>query len=326
MKLPHRRKFLHLVAGAAALPAVSRFAWAQTYPSRPVRIVVGFPPGGGADSVTRIVASGLSDRLGQSVIVENRPGATTNVSVQAVVNAPPDGYTLLYLGASAVTSSHLFNNLPFNLLRDIVPVAALIDFPQVLEVNPSVEAKSLAELIALAKAKPGAITMASYGTGSASHLAGELLKMMADINLVHVPYRGGAPMVTDLVGGQVQVGIDVMPSSLPQIQAGRLRALAVTGKTRFSALPAVPSISETITGYDADTWGGIGLPRGTPVAVVQRLNREINAVLSDPTVKAKLLEIGTVPRVLTPSEFGAFVAAEHEKFGKIIRFANIKPE
>jgi tripartite-type tricarboxylate transporter receptor subunit TctC len=325
MKLP-RRKFLQLAAGASVLPAVSRVAWAQAYPSRPVRIIVGFPPGGGADSVTRIVASRLSDRLGQPVIVENRPGATTNVSVQAVVNAPPDGYTVLYLGASAVASGHLFDNLPFNLLRDIVPVAALIDFPQVLEVNPSVEAKSLAELIALAKAKPGAITMASYGTGSASHLAGELLKMMAGINLVHVPYRGGAPMVTDLIGGQVQVGVDVMPSSLPQIQTGRLRALAVTGKTRFSALPDVPSISETFAGYDADSWAGIGLPRGVPAAVVERLNREINAVLSDPIVKAKLLEIGTVPKIHSPPEFGAFLSAEHEKFGKIIKFANIKPD
>ena len=325
MKLP-RRKFLQLAAGTSVLLAVSRVAWAQAYPSRPVRIIVGFPPGGGADSVTRIVASRLSDRLGQPVIVENRAGATTNVSVQAVVNAPPDGYTILYLGASAVASGHLFDNLPFNLLRDIVPVAALIDFPQVLEVNPSVEAKSLAELIALAKAKPGAITIASYGTGSASHLAGELLKMMAGINLVHVPYRGGAAMVTDLIGGQVQVGVDVMPSSLPQIQTGRLRALAVTGKTRFSALPDVPSISETLAGYDADSWAGIGLPRGIPVAIVERLNREINAVLSDPTVKAKLLEIGTVPKIHSPAEFGAFLSAEHEKFGKIIKFANIKPD
>jgi tripartite-type tricarboxylate transporter receptor subunit TctC len=189
-----------------------------------------------------------------------------------------------------------------------------------------VEARSLAELIVLAKAKPGAITIASYGTGSASHLAGELLKMMADINLVHVPYRGGAPMVTDLVGGQVQAGIDVMPSSLPQIQAGRLRALAVTGKTRFGALPGVPSISETIAGYDADTWGGIGLPRGTPAAIVQKLNQEINAALSEPTVKAKLLEIGTVVKVISQPDFATFVAAEHEKFGKVIRFANIKPE
>ena len=321
-----RRTFLHLAAGAAAVPAVSRMAWAQAYPSRPVRWIVGFPPGGGADAVARIMGPWLSERLGQPVIIENRPGASTNIAVQAVVNSPPDGYTLFFLGASSVVSAILVQNLPFGLQRDIAPVSGLIDFPMVMVAHPSIAAKTIAELIADAKANPRKISIASFGTGSASHLAGELFKMMAGIDMVHVPYRGGAAMITDLIGGQVQVGIDVMATSLPQIRAGKLRALAVTGKTRFGMLPDVPAISEVVPGYDADTWAGVGVPRGTPVDVVARLNREINAGLSNPAIKARLAEIGTVPRIFSSQEFGTFVAAEHEKWAKVVKFAGIKPE
>jgi len=321
-----RRTFFHVAAGVAALPLVSRTARTQVYPSRPVRWIVGFPPGGGADAVARIMAPWLSERLGQPVVIENRPGASTNIAVQAVANSPPDGYTLFFLGASSVVSAILFPNLPVNLQRDIVPVSGLIDFPMVLVAHPSLAAKTVAELVADAKVNPRKISMASFGTGSASHLAGELFKMMAGIDMVHVPYRGGAAMITDLVGGQVQVGVDVMATALPQIRAGRLRALAVTGKTRFSMLPDVPRISEVVSGYDADTWAGVGVPRGTPADVIARLNREINAGLSDPAIKARLAEIGTVPRIFSPQEFGTFVTAEHDKWAKVVKFAGIKPE
>jgi tripartite-type tricarboxylate transporter receptor subunit TctC len=315
-----------MAAGAAALPAVSRVAMAQTYPTRPVRWIIGFPPGGGADTVARIIGPWLSERLGQPVIIENRPGASTNIAVQAVVNSPPDGYTLLFLGASSVVSAIMFQSLPFNLQRDIAPVSGLIDFPMVMVAHPSVAAKTVAELIADAKANPRKISMASFGTGSASHLAGELFKMMAGVDMVHVPYRGGALMITDLVGGQVQVGFDVMTTSLPQIRTGRLRVLAVTGKTRFGILPDVPSISEVVPGYDADTWAGVGVPRGTPAEIIARLNREINAGLSNPAIKARLAEIGTVPWIFSPQEFGSYVAAEYDKWAKVVKFANIKPE
>ena len=325
MKLP-RRKFLHLAAGATALPLAPHVARAQTYPSRAVRWIVGYPPGGGADSVVRIMGPWLSVRLGQPVIIENRPGAATNLAIQAVVNSPPDGYTLLFHGASGVVNSILFDNLSFNLQRDIAPVSGLIDFPMVMVTHPSVPSRTVAEFIAYAKTQPGRITMASFGTGSASHVAGELFKMTAGIDLVHVPYRGGAAMVTDLIGGQVHVGFDVMATTLPQIRAGALRALAVTGKTRFDMLPDVPRISETLPGYAADTWAGVGVPRGTPAEIIQRLNREINAGLSHPTIKARLAEIGTIPRIFSPQEFGSYVAAEHEKWSKVVKFANIKPE
>ena len=325
MKLP-RRRFLHLAGAAAALPAFSRIAVAQTYPTRPVRWIVGFPPGGGADIVSRIMTPWLSERLGQSVIVENRAGAGGNISVQAVVNSPPDGYTLLFIGASAAVNASLFDSLPYNLLRDIAPVSGLIDFPLVMVANPSMPATNISELIALAKASPGKVTMGSYGTGSTSHVAGELFKMMAGLGMIHVPYRGGAPMVTDLVGGQVQVGIDVLTGSLAHIRAGALRALAMAGKSRSEALPGVPTIGETIAGYEANSWCGLGGPRGTPTAIIERLNREINAGLAHPTVKARLVEVATTPIFFTPAEFGAYVASEIEKWGKVIKFAGIKPE
>src|SRR5262244_1965534 len=326
---PHllgRRNFLHLVAGAAALPLLSRIARAQAYPTRPVRLIVGWPPGGGADTVSRIVGQWLSERLGQQVIIENRPGASTNISAQAVINSPPDGYTLLFYSASTLINTIMFHNLPFDVRRDIAPVSGLVAYPMVLVAHPSVPAKTVAELIAHAKANPGKVTMASFGTGSASHLAGELFNMMAGINLVHVPYRGGAPMVTDLIAGQVQVGFDVMVTSLPHIRTGALRALGVAGENRFDMLPDVPSIAETLPGYEARTWAGVGVPRGTPPEIIARLNRDINAGLASPTVKARLADVGTIPMIVSAAEFGAYIAAESEKWAKVVQFAGIKPE
>jgi tripartite-type tricarboxylate transporter receptor subunit TctC len=325
MKLP-RRKFLHLAAGAATLPVMLRIAWAQTYPSRPVRLIVPFPPGGGSDILARIMGRWLSERLGQPVIIENKPGGNTNVSVQTVVSSPPDGYTLLFLGSSAAINATFYETLPFNLLRDIAPVAGLSRSPMVLEVSPSVPVKSVAELIIYAKANPGKITMASYGTGSTSHMAGELLKMMTGVNMAHVPYRGGAPMVADLLAGHVQVGIDVVASSLPHIRSGALRPLAVATTTRLETLPDVPTVAETVPGYEALAWSGLGVPRGTPPDVIERLNREINAGLADPDIKARFAELTTVPMVLTPAEFGAYIAAETEKWAKVVKFAGIKAE
>jgi tripartite-type tricarboxylate transporter receptor subunit TctC len=324
MKLP-RRQFLHLAASAAALPAVSRIARAQAYPSRPVRLIVGFPPGGGADTAARIIGPWLSQRLGQPVVIENRPGASSTLAAQAVVNSPPDGYTLLLLGGSALMAT-LITSVSFDLQRDLAPVSGLTDNPMVLVAHPSVPAKTVAQLIALAKAKPGTISMGSFGTGSASHLAGELFKMMAGVNLVHVPYRGGAPMVTDLVGGQVQVAFDVMVTSLPHIRSGGLRALAVAGSQRFDMLPDVPTIAETLPGYEARTWIGVSAPAGTPVEIIKRLNREINAGLATADIRARLSDVGTIPMILSAAEFGAFVAAEAEKWTKVVKFAGIKPE
>jgi tripartite-type tricarboxylate transporter receptor subunit TctC len=325
MKLP-RRQFLQLAAGDAASPAVSRFAWAQAYPNRPLRWIVGFPPGGGADTVARIMGPWLSERLGQPVLIENRPGAGTNIAVQAVVNSPPDGYTLLFLGASAIVNTSMFENLPFNVQRDIAPVSGLINYPMVLVAHPSVPAKTIAEFITYAKANPRKISMASFGSGSASHLAGELFKMMAGVDLVHVPYRGGAAMITDLLGGQVQVGFDVMTTSWPHIRTGALRALGVTNTQRYDGLPDVPSIAETVAGYEARTWAGVGVPRGTPTDIIVRLNREINDGLANAAIRARLADIGTIPMVFTPQQFGAFVAAETEKWGKVVRSAGIKPD
>jgi tripartite-type tricarboxylate transporter receptor subunit TctC len=321
-----RRRFLYLAAAAAGLPAAAPSARAQSYPSRPLRWIVGFPPAGGADTVVRIVAPWLAERLGQPVVIENKPGATTNISIQAVVGSPPDGYTLLFVAASAAVNASLFDHLPFNLVRDIAPVSGLVDFPLVMVANPSVPAKTMVEFIAYAKANPGKITIASFGTGSTSHVSGELFKAMAGINLVHVPYRGSAPMLTDLVGGQVQVGIDVMTTALPHIRAGALRALGIAGKHRFEGLPDLPTIGETIPGYEANSWAGVGVPRDTPTEIIERLNREINAGLADPTVKARLAQVSATPLLLGPAAFGAYVASEIEKWGKVIKRAGIKPE
>jgi tripartite-type tricarboxylate transporter receptor subunit TctC len=325
MKLP-RRQFLHLAAAAAALPAVSRAAGAEAYPTKPIRWIIGFPPGGGADTVARIMEPWLSRRLGQPVIIENRPGASTNIAVQAVVNSPPDGYTLLWHGLSSVVNASLFSNLPFDIQRDIDPAAGVVSYPMIMVAHPSVPAKSVAELIAHAKANPGKVTMASFGTGSASHLAGELFKFMAGIDMVHVPYRGGAPMTTDLIGGQVQVGFDVMVTALPQVRSGKLRALGVLGAKRFELLPDVQTVAETVPGYEASTWAGIGVPRGTPPEIIERLNREVNAGLAQPDIRARLADVGTVPMVLSAAEFKAYIAAEAAKWDKVVKIAGIKPQ
>ncbi len=308
------------------LPAVARIARAQTYPTRLVRWIVGFPAGGGADIVVRIIAQWLSERLGQPVVVENKPGASTNLSIQTAVNSAPDGYTMLYVGASAVVNSSLFEALPFNLLRDIAPISGLIDFPLVMIVNPSIPAKTVAEFIVYAKANPGKINMASFGTGSTSHVAGELFNMMTGVNLVHVPYRGEAPALTDMMGGQVQVMFDILTGSLPHIRSGALRALAMAGKTRSDVLPGLPTVGDTVPGYEANSWGGVGVPRGTPAEIIARLNREVNAGLANPTVRARLADVATTPLFFAPAEFGAYMAAETEKWAKVVKFAGIKPE
>jgi tripartite-type tricarboxylate transporter receptor subunit TctC len=325
MNIP-RREFLRTVVAAVALLAVARQASAQAYPARPLRWVVGFPAGGGADIVSRIMAPWLAERLGQPVVIENKPGASSNISIQTVVNSPPDGYTLLFVPASAAVNVTLFDNLSFNLLRDIAPVSGLIDFPLVMVANPSLPAKTVAELIAHAKANPGRISMASFGTGSTAHVSGELFKIMTGVNMIHVPYRGGAAMVADLIGGQVQVGFDVLTGSLAHIRSGRLRALAVAGTTRSDALPDVPTIAETVAGYEANSWCGLGVPRGTPAEIIARLNREINAGLADPAVRARLADVATTPIFFTPDEFGAYMASEVEKWGKVVRLSGIRPE
>jgi tripartite-type tricarboxylate transporter receptor subunit TctC len=324
MKL-QRRRFLHL-AGAAALASASRSAGAQTYPSQSIRFVVGFPPGGGADIVSRIMAAWLAERLGQQVFVENKPGASTNLSLQTVVNAPPDGHTIVFIAASAAVNVSLFKNLSFDLMHDIAPVAGLIDFPLVLLANPGLPAKTVAELIAYAKANPGKVSHGSFGTGTTSHVAGELFKQLAGVDMVHVPYRGGAALATDLMAGQVQVGFDVLTGELPHIQAGTIRALAVAGRTRYPGLPDVPTIGETMPLYVANSWCGVGVPHGTPPAVIARLNREINAGLADPAVRKRLTEVATTPIPQSPEEFGAYVAAEIDKWGQVIRAAKIKVE
>ena len=325
MKLP-RRRFLHMAAGAAALHAVSRTASAQAYPTKPIRWIIGFPAGGGADTVARIMEPWLSRQLGQPVIIENRSGASTNIAVQAVVNSPPDGYTLLWHGLSSVVNASLFTNLPFDIQRDIDPAAGVVSYPMIMVAHPSVPAKSVAELIAHAKVNPGKVTMASFGTGSASHLAGELFKFMAGIDMVHIPYRGGAPMTADLIGGQVQVGFDVMVTALPQVRSGKLRALGVLGAKRFDLLPDVRTVAETVPGYEASTWAGVGVPRGTPPEIIERLNREVNAGLAQLDIRARLADVGTVPMVLSAAAFKDYIAAEAAKWDKVVKIAGIKPQ
>jgi tripartite-type tricarboxylate transporter receptor subunit TctC len=323
MKLP-RRQFLHLAACAVALPAVSRIARAQTYPVRPVRLINGYPAGGTADIIARLVGQMLSERLGQQFIVEDRPGAGGNLATEAVVRAPADGYTLLLEASPNVNSAMITENLSFNILRDIAPVAGVNLSPLVMEVNPSVPAKSVPEFIVYAKANPGKIDMASGGTGSTPHLAGELFKMMTGVNMLHVPYRGDGPAVADLLGGQVQVMFDVIILSLEHIRGGKLRALAVTSATRLPALPDLPPVSDFVPGYEASAWQGIGAPKDTPPDIIDKLNREINAVLADPKMKARLADLGGVPMPMAPAEFRKLIADEIEKWGKVIKFAGIK--
>jgi tripartite-type tricarboxylate transporter receptor subunit TctC len=325
MKLP-RRKFLHLALGAAALPAVSRFARAQTYPARPVRLIVGFPAGGGADTLARLTAQWLSERLGQPFIVENRPGAGTNIATEAVVHAPADGHTLLLVGPSNATNATLFERLNFNFIRDIAPVAGIARVAFVLLVNPSLPAKTFLEFLAYAKANPAKVNMASSGSGTASHIAGELFKMMAGVNMLHVPYRGDVPAITDLLGGQVQVYFGTLSGSIEYIRTGKLRALAVTTATRSEMLPDVPTVGESVPGYEASTWSGVGAPKGTPIEIVDKLNNEINAALANPKFKARLADLGVTTLALTPADFGKLIADETEKWGKVIRSANIKAE
>jgi tripartite-type tricarboxylate transporter receptor subunit TctC len=324
MKLP-RRQFLHLAAGAAALPAVSRIAWAQSYPSRPVRIIVPFAPGGTFDIMARLIGQWLTEKLGQPFVIENRAGAGGNIGTELVVRAPADGYTLLLVGAANAISATLYEKLNFNFIRDIVPVAGIARVPEAMVVNPSLPATTVRELIAYAKANPGKLTMASGGIGTLSHVEGELFKMMTGVNLVHVPYRGLGPALTDLLGGQVQVMFASMSASIEYVRAGKLRALAVTTATRSDELPDVPTVAEFVPGYEASGWFGIGAPKSTSSEVVDQLNKQINEGLADPKMKARLLDLGGRPMPMTPAELGKFIADETEKWGKVIRAANIKP-
>ncbi len=325
MKLP-RRTFLHLAAGAAALPAVSRFAWAQTYPTKPVRILVGFAPGGGVDIMARLIGQWLSERLGQPFVIENRPVAGTNITTQVVVSAPPDGYTLLLVNAANAINATFYGNLNFNFLRDIAPVAGIMRVPLVMVVNPSVPATTIPEFIAYAKANPGKINMASGGIGGPSHVSGELFNMMAGVSMVHVPYRGAGPALVDLLGGQVQVLFNSPPASIEYIKAGALRALAVTTATRAEALPDIPTVGEFVPGYEASQWYGVGVPKDTPTEIVDKLNKEINAGLADPKIKARLADLGGDVLVLSPADFGKYIADETEKWGNVIRALNIKAD
>jgi tripartite-type tricarboxylate transporter receptor subunit TctC len=325
VKLP-RRQLLQLAAGAAALPGMSRIARAQAYPTRPVRIVVGFPAGGGADITARLMGQWLSERLGQPFIIENRPGAATNIATEAVVRAAADGYTLLLVHSSNAMNATLYEKLNFNFIRDIAPVASIIVVPNVMLVHPSVPAKTVAEFIAYAKANPGKINFASGGIGGPSHLAGELFKAMAGVNLVHVPYRGGGPAVNDLLGGQVQVYFASTPASIEYIKAGTLRALAVASATRSEMLPDIPTVGEFVPGYEAPTWYGLGAPKNTPAEIVDKLNNEINAGLADPKLRVRLADLGGTVMMGSPADFGKLIADDTEKWGKVIKSAGIKPE
>jgi tripartite-type tricarboxylate transporter receptor subunit TctC len=325
MNLP-RRQLLHLAAGVAALPTLSRMSWAQTYPSRPVRLIVGFPAGGGADIVGRLIGQWLQERLGQPFVIENRPGAGTNVATEALVRAPADGYTLALVGLPNAINATLYDKLNFNFIRDVMPVAGILRTPEVMVVNPSVPAKTLPEFIAYAKANPGKINMASAGNGSVSHVAGELFVFMADVRMVHVPYRGAAPALTDLLGGQVQVLFGAVTASMPYINAGKLRALAVTTAARSELLPDIPTVGEFVPGYEASAWYGIGTPKGTPVEIVDRLNTKINASLADPKLKARLADLGATVLAGSSADLGKLIADETEKWAKVIKFANIKAE
>jgi tripartite-type tricarboxylate transporter receptor subunit TctC len=325
MKLP-RRSFLQLAAGAAELPAVSQIARAQTYPTRPVRIIVGFAPGGPTDIAARLIGQRLSERLGQPFVIENRPGGGSNIGAEVVAKALPDGYTLLLVTSANAANATLYPNLNFNFLRDIAPVAGIMRAPIVMAVNASIPARTVPEFIEYAKANPGKINFASVGTGTGTHIAGELFKMMAGVDMTHVPYRGSAPALTDLLGGQVQVIFDVPVTLVEHIRTGKLRALAVGTASRAEALPDVPSMGDFLPGYEASAWFGVEVPKNTPPEIVDRLNKEINASLADATIKARLADLGATVFVASPAEFGKFIADETGKWGKVIRAANIKPE
>jgi tripartite-type tricarboxylate transporter receptor subunit TctC len=321
-----RRQFLHLAAGAVAFPAASRNAWAQTYPSRPVRIIVGFPAGGASDILARLIGQSLSERLGQPFVIENRPGAGNNIATEAALRAPADGQTLLLVGPTQAMNVTLYDKLNFNFIRDMAPVGGITRAPLVLLVNPSFPAKTIPEFIAHAKANPGKINMASSGYGTSVHVAGELLKMMAGINLVHVPYRGAAPALTELLGGQVDVMFAAMASSIEYVRAGKLRALAVTTATRSQTLPDIPTMGDFVPGYEASDWYGFVVPMNTPANIVDKLNNQINQSLADSRIKARLADLGGVGMPTTPADFGKLIAEETEKWGKVVQAAGIKVE
>ncbi|HEY3643117.1 MAG TPA: tripartite tricarboxylate transporter substrate binding protein [Xanthobacteraceae bacterium] len=318
-----RRRFLYLAGAAIAAPAA---AWSQTYPARPLHMVVGFAAGGGADIIARLIGQSLSERLGQQIVVDNRPGAGTNIATEVVVKAAPDGYTLLLANSPNAINTTLYDNLSFDFIRDVAPVASIGRVPLVMVVNPTLPAKTVAEFIAYAKANPGKVNMGSGGNGAPDHMSGELFKAMAGVGILHVPYRGVAPAIADLLGGQVQVIFGTMPAVIALIKSGKLRALGVTTAARSDQLPDVPAIGEFVPGYEASQWYGIGAPRNTPPEIVARLNTEINAALADPKLQARFTDLGGIPTPMTPAEFGKFVAAETEKWGKVVRAGNIKPE
>jgi len=319
-----RRQLLYVPAGAAALPVISRFAWAQTYPSRPVRIIVGFAAGGPNDILARLIGQWLSERLGQQFVIENRPGAGSNIATEAVVRAPPDGYTLLLVGSPNAINATLYDNLNFNFMRDIAPVASLIRGALVMVVHPSVPAKTLPEFIAYAKANPGKLSYGSGGVGGITHITPELFKMMAGINMVHVPYRGVAPALTDLLGRQVQVLFANPAQSIPYVRDGKLRALAITTATRLEALSDIPTLGECVPGYEGSSVFGLGAPKNTPTEIIDKLNKEINAALADPNFKARLANLDGTALGGSPADFGKLIADETEKWRKVVKFANIK--
>ena len=325
MSLP-RRRFLQLTAGAVALPVVPLVAGAQTYPTRPVRIIVGFASGGTLDIIARLLGQWLSERLGQPFVVENRPGGGGNIGTEVVVRAPPDGYTLLLVGSPNMINATLYEKLNFNFIRDIAPVASTDRAPLVMEVNQNFPARSVPEFIALAKANPGKVNMASAGIGTGQHVAGELFKMMTGIDMTHVPYRSAGPALTDLIGGQVQVMFDSLPASVAHIRAGRLRALAVTTATRSEALPDTPTVADFVPDYEASAVHGIGAPRNTPTEIVDRLSKEINAALGDPKMRARLTDLGLMVLSGSPADFGKLIAKETEKWAKVVKFAGSKAE
>ncbi len=322
----HRRQFLRLAGGVAALPSLSRAARAQAYPARPVRILVGFAPGGGTDVMARLMGQALSERMGQQFVIENRPGAGTNIATEAVINAPADGYTLLAASLPNAGNATLYRDLKFNFLRDIVPVAGIALDPFVLQVTPSFPANTIPELIAYAKAHPGKVNYGSGGIGSGNQICAEMFKMMAGIDLVHVPYRGAGPAMVDLMGGQVQVMFNTMSASLGHVRAGKLRALGVATATRQAALPNVPTVAEFVPGYEASFWTGIAAPKGTPAEIVDKLNKEVNAALADAKLQARLTEWGATALTGSPADFAKFIADETEKWGKVIRTAHIQAE
>jgi tripartite-type tricarboxylate transporter receptor subunit TctC len=324
MKYP-RRRFLQLAAGAAVLPIASGTARAQAYPTRPIRVVVGYAPAGGTDIFVRLIGQPLTDRIGQSLVIENRPGAASNIATDAVVHAPADGYTLLGFDAAAAINATLYEKLNFNFIRDIATIG-IIRGPLLLIVHPSVPAHSVPEFIAYAKANPGKVTMASAGTGNATHMAGELFKVMTHIDMTHVPYRGAGPAVTDLIGGQVQVYFGSMPPTIEHIRAGKLRMLAVTTATRFETLPDVPTVSESVPGFEASQWFAVGLRKSTPAEIVDRLNKEINAILADPDMRARLADLGTTVFAGSSADFGKFIAEETEKWAKVVKISGAKAD